>query len=256
MKIVKRHEWGAKAPNNTTPLTNSVRGVALHWVGVPVTGDPEKIVLGIQRYHMETKSWWDIAYNICVSQDGRAFEGRGWRNRSGANGSSKLNKQYAAICCLIGPDQKPTDEMVDAVRDQVAAFRRVFPRAIEIVAHSDLGATSCPGPDLKALLEIGAFDPANPPKNGAAQVVSSGYPIPSRLLKRGSRGDDVRWLQHRLNIKGAWPKLVVDGIFGKNTRRAVKRYQKTHKTSCQLVDGIVGPMTLASLMVGSHKWPN
>lgn len=253
MKTVKRHEWGAKAPKNSTPLTNSVRGVALHWVGVPVTGDPSKIVKGIQRYHIDTKSWWDIAYNICVSQDGQAFEGRGWRNRSGANGSSKLNKQYAAICCLIGPDQKPTDEMVDAVRDQIAAFRRVFPKATEIVAHGELAATGCPGDDLKALLEIGAFDPANPPKHGTAEVVSSGYPLPSRYLKRGSRGDDVRWLQHRLNIKGAKPKLVVDGILGARSVRAIKRYQKAHPSTGP-VDGIVGPMTLTSLKVGS--WQN
>jgi hypothetical protein len=256
MKVIKRHEWRANPPKNSIPLTNSVRGIALHWVGVQVTGDPSKIVKGIQRYHQDTKGWWDIAYNVCVSQDGRAFEGRGWRNRSGANGSSKHNRHYAAICCLIGPDQTPSDEMVDAVRDQIAAFRRVFPKATEIVTHGSLQNTACPGADLKSLLEIGAFDPANPPKTGPAPVVSSGYPIPSRLLKRGSQGDDVRWLQHRLNIKGSKPNLVVDGIFGRNTERSVKRYQSTHKTSCGLVDGIVGPMTLASLMIGSHQWQN
>ena len=49
MKIVKRYQWGAQPPKNTTPLTNSVRGVCIHWVGVKVTGDPEKIVRGIQR---------------------------------------------------------------------------------------------------------------------------------------------------------------------------------------------------------------
>jgi len=255
MKVIKRHEWGANSPKNTTPLTNSVRGVALHWVGVQVTGDPAKIVKGIQRYHQETKGWWDIAYNMCVSQNGQALEGRGWRNRSGANGSTKTNKGYAAICCLIGPDQKPTDEMVDAVRDQIAAFRRVFPKATEIVAHGDLQGTACPGGDLKALLEIGAFDPANPPKNGPAPVVSSGYPVPSRLLKRGSQGDDVRWLQHRLNIKGAKPKLVVDGIFGARSTRQLKSYQKRNPATGP-VDGIAGPLTLASLMKGNHQWQN
>jgi hypothetical protein len=255
MKIVKRYQWGAQPPKNTTPLTNQVRGVCIHWVGVKVTGDPEKIVRGIQRYHQDTKGWWDVAYNVLIAQDGTPFEGRGWKNRSGANGSTKTNKQYAAICCLIGPDQKPTDEMVDSIRDQIAAFRRVFPKATEIVGHSDLQSTACPGADLKALKEIGAFDPAHPPKNGPAKVVSSGYPVPSRLLKRGCQGDDVRWLQHRLNIKGAKPKLVVDGIYGARSQRAVKRYQRSHP-SCGPVDGLVGKLTLTSLLVGSHQWQN
>jgi hypothetical protein len=251
MQTIKRHEWGARAPRNRTPLTNQVRGVALHWVGVKVTGDPLKIVKGIQTYHQETRGWFDIAYNMCISQDGRAIEGRGWRTRSGANGSSKLNRHYAAILCLIGPDQKPTDEMVDAIRDQIASFRRVFPKATEIVAHGNLQATACPGNDIKGLIDIGAFDPAHPPKDGEAVVVTSGYPLPSRILKRGSTGDDVRWVQSKLNIKGARPQLLVDGIFGARTQRAVKRIQKNNQPQAGPVDGIVGPMTLAIMRRGS-----
>ena len=251
MQTIKRHEWGARAPRNRTPLTNQVRGVALHWVGVKVSGDPLKLVKGIQTYHQDTRGWFDIAYNVACSQDGRAIECRGWRTRSGANGSSKLNRHYAAILCLIGPDQKPTDEMVDAIRDQIAAFRRVFPKATEIVAHGDLQATACPGADIKALLEIGAFDPANPPKHGEAPVVSSGYPLPSRILKRGSSGDDVRWVQHRLNIKGAKPRLVVDGIYGPRTQRAIKKLQKNNQPEAGPIDSIVGPKTLKILRRGS-----
>ena len=56
-------------------------------------------------------------------------------------------------------------------------------------------------------------------------------------IKQGSRGDEVRTLQKKLNI-------TADGIFGKNTEAAVKAYQKAHGLT---PDGIVGPHTWESL---------
>lgn len=59
------------------------------------------------------------------------------------------------------------------------------------------------------------------------------------LLRRGSRGEDVRTLQTMLNrVDNAG--LVEDGIFGNATYSAVIRFQKTNNLA---VDGIVGPLT-------------
>lgn len=64
-----------------------------------------------------------------------------------------------------------------------------------------------------------------------------------RNLKRGSRGDDVRGLQTALN--GAFDyALVVDGIFGEKTDKAVRDYQKRKGLK---VDGIAGRNTLSEL---------
>ena len=49
------------------------------------------------------------------------------------------------------------------------------------------------------------------------------YPVPSKLLKKGSKGDSVKWLQSALNRKGA--NLTVDGIFGSGTERELKNFQ-------------------------------
>jgi hypothetical protein len=40
MTLISRSEWGAASPRKTVPL-RSPKGVAIHWVGVPV-----KVVLG------------------------------------------------------------------------------------------------------------------------------------------------------------------------------------------------------------------
>lgn len=64
-------------------------------------------------------------------------------------------------------------------------------------------------------------------------------------LKNGSRGDDVKTLQTKLNEFMPYG-LAVDGIFGTKTEQAVKDFQY-HKGLD--IDGIVGPKTWSALGV-------
>lgn len=72
----------------------------------------------------------------------------------------------------------------------------------------------------------------------------SDYPVPTRTLYFGCRGDDVRWLQDQL-IKHGYGLSCADGIFGPNTFRAVVAYQRTWT---RWPDGICGPNTRAHLL--------
>lgn len=65
------------------------------------------------------------------------------------------------------------------------------------------------------------------------------YPV----LRYGSKGNEVMAWQEFLN-KNGYPCGIVDGIFGKNTERAVKQWQAAHGLTA---DGIIGPKTWASL---------
>ena len=61
-------------------------------------------------------------------------------------------------------------------------------------------------------------------------------------LQHGSKGQDVRQLQQRLNQAGA--KLILDGDFGDETEKAIRAYQ----LKVGLVgDGVAGEKTLAAL---------
>lgn len=68
-------------------------------------------------------------------------------------------------------------------------------------------------------------------------------PGPGRLLRKGSRGEDVRWVQRRLQLHGVDPGPA-DGVFGPRTDTAVRKFQGSHQLQ---VDGIVGPHTRAAL---------
>ena len=69
------------------------------------------------------------------------------------------------------------------------------------------------------------------------------YPEPTKNLKKGSKGNDVRWLQYALTQRGY--SLVCDGIFGTKTDETVRAFQADHGL---VVDGIVGPATRAKLI--------
>src|SRR4051795_8670680 len=56
----------------------------------------------------------------------------------------------------------------------------------------------------------------------------------AKPLKKGSHGARVKVLQRDLGVSPA------DGIFGKGTYKAVRRFQRTHHLT---VDGIVGTVT-------------
>lgn len=63
------------------------------------------------------------------------------------------------------------------------------------------------------------------------------------LLRKGDTGDDVRLLQHRLNLVGS--QLTKDGVWGVQTDSAVRGYQ--YKAGLT-VDGIVGSKTQTALI--------
>lgn len=72
-----------------------------------------------------------------------------------------------------------------------------------------------------------------------------------KILRKGSRGDEVEVLQHLLNVEGH--KVTIDGDFGPKTEVAVKAFQKAHAEECGEADGIVGPRTWAALGVKTEE---
>ena len=64
------------------------------------------------------------------------------------------------------------------------------------------------------------------------------------LIKKGDRGNDVRWMQEKLAEKGYLRKNEIDGIFGTITLGALLAFQFEHSLD---VDGICGEKTKAAL---------
>ena len=71
--------------------------------------------------------------------------------------------------------------------------------------------------------------------------VGNPYNRTTDLMKQGSRGESVKWLQWELNNRG-YSCGTIDGIFGPKVLEAVKAFQTD-----KFVDGIVGKLTLEKL---------
>ncbi|MEG4515535.1 MULTISPECIES: peptidoglycan-binding domain-containing protein [unclassified Microcoleus] len=67
-----------------------------------------------------------------------------------------------------------------------------------------------------------------------------------RILKCGSKGEDVKRLQKLLNARDfSRHPIVIDGVFGPTTEDAVKRFQRQAHIP---VDGVVGGTTWDRLL--------
>jgi len=80
------------------------------------------------------------------------------------------------------------------------------------------------------------------------RIVSPGkneFPEPTSVVRRGDKGDEVRWVQSQLKKQGA-VDIKIDGDFGRITERWVRAFQHSHDLD---PDGIVGDVTRRYLRV-------
>lgn len=153
----------------------------------------------------------------------------------------------------------PTEEFLQGRWMQVEAEFRAYPSFAEslrdhvlfLVSNSRyknlIGAdwlTAC-----RLIQQDGyATDPAYPSKLIAIIEQYKLYQYDgegTHVLQLGSKGDDVRQLQHQLNVV-LGTNLAEDGVFGPGTEAAVRAFQQLKHLQ---VDGIAGPSTLNALEV-------
>ena len=150
VNVITRDMWGAKP--NKTPFSKlgEVKGLVVHWSAYPVAvGNQAEMdqVKKIQALHQNDRGWNDIAYNFLVGDTGQIYEGRGWGNRSAAQGGNSRqeinfnNKHYVAVCWLggVNPTDKPSDKAIESVKWLYSQVKG------ELRPHSSFKQTACPG---------------------------------------------------------------------------------------------------------------
>jgi hypothetical protein len=172
VRLVKRTEWGARRARGRDRLDPAgVRGVALHYSGMnsDEQADHRKCagrVRAMQRYHMDSRGWLDVAYNHILCRHGYVFVGRGFGIRSAANGTKASNDRYFAVC-FLGDDTAGradvTPKAYAALGELLRSYDRRIQRAMVVRPHSDFVATSCPGDELRRYITHRAWSTVYPP---------------------------------------------------------------------------------------------
>jgi hypothetical protein len=218
--------------------------------------DWDRIVRAIQYYHMHVspEGYSDIAYNFVVSPIGDVYEGRGWQNRSAANGSNDGNANSLAICYIGGPTTPFTAEAQGGFHEIGDQVRGPW------YPHHRWFNTSCPGPLVDAWLNLGEppakpcscpVEPSTPSTPSTALEKFVAATTKGKLEDQDHRGvlltmqrnpifnADVQAVQDAFNLTSN-AHLVPDGKFGFATLGAVTDLQRFWKLT---VDGVVGIKT-------------
>ena len=97
--------------------------------------------------------------------------------------------------------------------------------------------------------EPGTPEPETP--SSPATPKACPYAEPTKNLKKGAKGEGVKWVQWTLtHCDYSVGSYGIDGDFGNATNAAVRKYQKEHALT---VDGIVGPLTRKALKAALPK---
>ncbi|MEO5877568.1 MAG: peptidoglycan recognition family protein [Streptosporangiaceae bacterium] len=179
MKLVRRSQWGARAPRVQPSFLASTRGVKVHYTGdnmdPRLKDDHDRCaprVRSIQDGHMDGNGWNDIGYSFVVCPHGYVYEARGLHHLPAANGPG-LNSGHYAVLGMVGNKglTVPTDAMLNGIRDAIDHVRAQGDAGKEIKGHRDGYSTDCPGPKLYAWVKAGAPRPAAAAKDEPVKIV-------------------------------------------------------------------------------------
>jgi putative chitinase len=169
--------------------------------------------------------------------DGWRFRGRGLKQLTGRDNYTRFAKDYD-MTAEEAAEWLETKEgalasalwfwntnKLNAIADtgNVAALTKK-------INGGDIGLADRQARYARAMAALGGKVSAPPP---AASAPPSGG-----ILRRGSKGDDVKKMQAKLG-------LAADGDFGPGTEAALKKWQAANGLTA---DGVAGPKTLAKLL--------
>src|SRR5699024_4196463 len=224
---------------------------------VKMTRSTDVFISLSQRANMANS--WGADYFISLQNNAASSSATGFETFIYNGGVSSKTKQFqsaehGAIAKNIGIRDRGKKSANFAVLRQIkmpavlmeyAFISNANDESILINKVNKLAEWTCDG-IINALGGTIKAKPSKPKKKPSApkKTTNKKYPLPSGILRRGSRGNGVRQLQRALNAAN-FKCGAVDGIYGPRVEDAVRRFQKVY--DAYNVDGVYGPRTRTRL---------
>jgi hypothetical protein len=216
---------------------------------------------------MDTQGWSDIAYNLMACPHDYVYECRGKGVGSAANGTTQANKDWYAVCALVGKGDPQPPGLITALQ-YAARLCRDWGAGAASCGHRDLTATECPGDALYAQVQAGTFttggtsptpSPTPPPKPTPTPTPKAPpFPLPSGHYFGPAEGPaeshsgyyseadrknlDV-WQTRMIERGWSLAPYGADGYYGDVTANVARQFQAEKGLA---VDGLIGTQTWAT----------
>lgn len=194
----------------------------------------------VRRWHVIENGWSDIGYHGLIDCKGQFLLGRPYERVPSAQ--SPYNSLTLAFCLDGLYKNQFNNDQFKTLLELANQIDKAYNNNVTYHGHIEVANKACPVFDYKTVLGLDSSGKrVNKPilKIEEQEVVPKDDFIKStRILSLTSRGSDVKWLQDRL-------KVYVDGVFGRETYNAVRKFQEEKGLA---IDGIVGPITWEYLM--------
>ncbi|GAA4911183.1 N-acetylmuramoyl-L-alanine amidase [Streptomonospora salina] len=205
--IIERSQWGARDPRGRKYVS---WGTRTEFIVHHSAGPTSQTVRSIQDFHMDSRGWSDIGYNLLVDDAGHAYDGRGWL----VVGAHAVGHNTSGIgVCYIGQNA-PTDPAKRTIRALYDMACEQAGRQLETLGHGDVNDTTCPGGNLDAWVHDGMpVDGLD--TNGGHELIG---------LKKGDQGERVKGLQVCIMYAGVdLPQYGADGDYGDETAEGLRQ---------------------------------
>lgn len=162
---VPRSAWTSTSPGGAILTGRQLVGTTCHY---PASGNVTLADLtfeqvasrlrGWRSFHVNTRGWSDIGYQVAVDGQGRLWDLRGIGRVPAASASKAnpdANLEYGACLWIIGNSENPTPAAIAAYQHwRWTRWLDRFPHADAILGHGQVpgASTLCPGSRVRALI--------------------------------------------------------------------------------------------------------
>jgi hypothetical protein len=134
-----------------------ITSIVIHYIGTTsAPRDSKRWMLQTHRETMSRPEPYPHMYNFHVGVDGQTWEGRGLTFRNAANKATNPTS-YSIVFGVDGQLPASTAQ-INGCRRLVRGIRQHVGRNIGLVAHRDIGSTTCPGAGITAQIRAGIFE--------------------------------------------------------------------------------------------------
>ena len=223
--------------SNHSNRSGAPKGVLLHHAAA--SGSVEEI----HAYHKNINGWAGIGYHFYVRKNGNIFRGR---PENWLGGHASGFNDWIGVCAEGNFEQETMPAAQQQAIVQVVAYLLEKYGSIPVKGHRDVAATACPGKRYPLAAIVGeATAPSGNVYVRSFQeaAVADGIALPrygvdgvwgaetaaaaDHIIAKGATGKRVAVMQSLLQkANHSVGKSGVDGIYGKDTEKAVNAFKK------------------------------